>query len=248
MRILAASAVLLVVAVGCGGGNPPPAPTTPATNPIATAPPPAKVDLSPVPEPTGLVVVGRIAKPDSILRAVGTWTGLPLPGGNELVRSVTDDAVAASIDFSQPVDGAVILAGSRGAPKPLWAFALPVKSFDDAKGKLGAKHRLTATTNGAFKIEGMGASGVLGGDRGHDDEEDELDCVLAPAVTPPSSGRIVCGAEEELTPYLTRTLPKQTFATDLHVEMRFGPVRGPVSDLRAQLPILARTLMGQQSQ
>jgi hypothetical protein len=248
MRIFAGWAAVLVVAVGCGGGNPPPAPTTPATNPIATAPPPAKVDLSPVPEPTGLVVVGRIAKPDSILKAVGTWTGLPLPGGNELVRSMTDEAVAASIDFSQPVDGAVILAGSRMAPKPLWAFALPVKSVDDAKAKLGAKHRLTATTNGAFKIEGLGASGVIGGEKGRDDEDDELDCVLAPAVSPPNSGRIVCGADEELTPYLTRTLPKQSFPTDLHVEMRFDPVRGPVSDLRAQLPILARSLMGSQTQ
>lgn len=248
MRIFAASLALVSLAVGCGGGTPPPAPTTPTTNPIATAPPQAKVDLSPVPEPTGLVVVGRIAKPESILKAVGAWTGLPLPGGNELVRSVTDDAVAASIDFSQPIDGAVVLAGSRSAPKPLWAFALPVKSVDDARNKLGAKHRLTPTTNGAFKIEGLGSSGVLGGDRGHDDDEDELDCVLAPAVSPPNSGRIVCGAEQELTPYLTRTLPKQTFANDLHVEMRFEPVRGPVSDLRAQLPILARTLMGSQTQ
>jgi hypothetical protein len=219
----------------------------PATNPVATAPP-AKVDLSPVPEPPGLVVVGRITKPDAILKAVGTWTGLPLPGGNELVRSMTDDAVAASIDFSQPVDGAAVLAGSRNSPKPLWAFALPVKSFDDAKGKLGSKHRLTATTNGAFKIEGLGSSGAIGGDRGHEDDEDELDCVLAPAVSPPNSGRIVCGADEELTPYLTRTLPKQTFPNDLHVEMRFEPVRGLVSDLRGQLPILARTLMGSQTQ
>jgi hypothetical protein len=249
MRIIAGCGALLVCAIGCGGGNPPPAPTTPATNPIATSPPPAKVDLSQVPEPTGLVVIGRVSKPESIIKAVGAWTGLPLPGGNELVRSITDDAVAASIDFSQPIDGAVILAGSRSVPSPKWAFALPVRSMDDARNKIGAKHRLTATTNGAFKIEGLGAGGVMGGDRGHDDEdEDELDCVLAPAVTPPSSGRIVCGAPDELTPYLTRTLPKQSFPTDLHVEMRFEPVRGPVNDLRAQLPILARTLMGSQTQ
>lgn len=251
MRILAGCAVMLVstsLAVGCGGSNPPPAPTAPATNPIAATPPLGRVDLSPVPEPTGLIVVGRISKPEAILKAVGTWTGLPLPGGNELVRSVTDEAVAASIDFSQPVDGAVVLAGSRSAPKPLWAFSLPVKSVEDAKTKLGAKHRLTATTNGSFIIEGLGAAGVIGGERGRDDEEDELDCVLAPAVMPPGSGRIVCGAQEELTPYLTRTLPKQSFPTDLHVEMRLEPVRGPVSDLRAQLPILARTLMGSQSQ
>lgn len=249
MRILAGCAVALVVAVGCGGSNPPPAPTTPQTNPIATVPPPAKVDLSPVPEPTGLIVVARVAKPESILKVVGTWTGLPLPGGNELVRSVTDEAVAAAIDFSQPVEAAVMLAGSRSAPKPLWAYSLPVRSLDDAKAKLGAKHRLTATTNGAFKIEGLGAAGVIGGDRGsHDDDDDDLDCVIAPAVTPAGSGRIVCGAQEELTPYLTRTLPKQTFPTDLHVEVRVDPVRGPVSDLRAQLPILARSLMGSQSQ
>lgn len=241
-------AALLMMAIGCGGGSPPPAPTTPATTPVATSGPPAKVDLSPVPEPAGLIVVGRIAKPEAILRAVGTWTGLPLPGGNELVRSMTNEAVASAIDFSQPIDGAVVLAGSRGSPKPLWAFSLGVKSVDDAKNKLSAKHRLTPAANGAYKIEGLGSTGVLGGDKGQDDDEEEMDCVLAPAVSPPNAGRIVCGAQEELTPYLTRTLPKQSFSTDLHIEVRVEPVRAPVADLRAQLPILARTLMGSQTQ
>jgi hypothetical protein len=65
-----------------------------------------------------------------------------------------------------------------------------------------------------------------------------------------TGARIVCGEKgglEALTPYLTRGLPKQSFPTDLHLEMRVDPVRGPVSDLRAQLPILARGLLGSQS-
>src|SRR5690242_3511947 len=126
MRLLAGFAALVVFAAGCGGGNPPPAPTAPATNPIAVSASPAKIDLSPVPEPAGLVLVGRIAKPDAVVRAAGGWTGLPLPGAAELVRSMTDDAVASAIDFSQPVDGAMVLAGTRGSPQPLWAFSVGV--------------------------------------------------------------------------------------------------------------------------
>lgn len=205
-----------------------------------------------MPEPEGLVAVGRIAKPDAILQTAGGWAGLPLPGGSELVRSVTDDAVADSVDLSQPVEGAVVLAGSRGSPKPLYAFAVAVRSFEDAKNKLSARHRVGPAPNGAIEIKDIGKEAALGGESGRgaedDDEDEESTCVLAHAS---SGARLVCGepaALESLTPYLTRTLPRASFASDVHVEVRFGPIRGPVSDLRAQLPILARTLLGSQSQ
>lgn len=233
----------------CGGGSPPPAPTTPATGPVATAPAAAKVDVSPVPEPEGLVAIGRVSKPDAIVKTVGNWTRLPLPGGSELVRSMTDDAVGSAVDLSQPVDVAAVLAGGRGSPKPLWAFSVGVRSFDDAKSKLATRHKLTPRANGALEIEGIGKDDAIGGDRAaEEDDADENGCVLAHAS---SGARIVCGepaALETLTPYLTRTLPRQTFPNDLHLEVRFGPVRQPVADLRAQLPILARGLLGSQSQ
>ncbi len=248
-RLAPLAPVSCVVLAACGGGAPPPAPTTPAT-PVATgqaATP--KVDTSAVPEPEGLVAIGRVAKPDAIVKTVGAWTRLPLPGGSELVRSMTDDAVGSAVDLSQPVDAAVVLAGGRGSPKPLWAFSVAVRSFDDAKNKLSSRHRLTPRANGALEIEGIGRDDAIGGERGGDeDDSDENGCILAHAS---SGARIVCGepaAIESLAPYLTRTLPRQTFPSDLHLEMRFGPVRQPVADLRAQLPILARGLLGSQSQ
>lgn len=249
-RLPMLSLVALGTLAACGGGAPPPAPTMPATTPVAKgqASPP-KIDVSPVAEPEGLVAIGRVSKPEAIVKTVGSWTRLPLPGGSELVRSMTNDAVGSAVDLSQPVDAAVVLAGGRGSPKPLWAFSVAVRSFDDAKDKLSSRHRLTPRANGSLEIEGIGKADAIGGERGEDDDDDDSNgCVLAHAS---SGARIVCGepaALESLTPYLTRTLPRQTFPNDLHLEMRFGPVRGPVSDLRAQLPILARGLLGSQSQ
>ncbi len=250
-RLPALSLFAFGTLAACGGGSPPPAPTTPAPLPVATGQASTpKIDVSPVPEPEGLVAIGRVAKPEAIVKTVGTWTRLPLPGGSELVRSITDDAVGSAVDLSQPVDAAVVLAGGRGSPKPLWAFSVAVRSFDDAKSKLSSRHRLTPRANGAFEIEGIGRDDAIGGDRGggEEDDGDENGCVLAHAS---SGARIVCGepaAVESLTPYLTRTLPRQSFPDDLHLELRFGPVRQPVADLRAQLPILARGLLGSQSQ
>lgn len=213
----------------------------------ASTPAAPKVDVSRVPEPEGLVALGRIAKPEAILKTAGGWAGLPLPGGSELVRSVTDDAVGAAVDLSQPVEGAVALGGSRSSPKPLWAFSVAARgSFEDAKATLSARHALTPVENGGLKIEGIGRDDAIA--REEDEDDDDNGCVLAHAVV---GARIVCGetpALEALTPYLTRTLPRESFPSDLHAEVRFGPIRGPVADLRAQLPILARGLLGSQSQ
>jgi hypothetical protein len=218
---------------------------------VATGPVVPPVDLSPAPEPEGLVVIGRVAKPEAILRTASGWARLPLPGADDLVRSLADDAVASSLDLTQPVDGAVVVVSGHGAPKPLYAFAAAVRSFEEAKSRLGARHRLTPAGNGGFDVHGIGRAEIEPG--GTDDEEDdELTCVLAHAasMSPAAGARLVCGepaALEALTPYLTRSLPRQSFPADVHAELRFAPIRKPVADLRMQLPILARGLLNTQS-
>lgn len=249
--VIGASAAL----AACGGAQPPPPVPTTAPLPVAVTPPAPPPDLSPVPEPEGLVVVGRISKPEAILKTVGSWTRLPLPGGADLVRSISDDSVGDSVDLSQPVDGAVVLGGTKRDPRPLIAVSVAVRSLDDAKAKIGARHKLIPGKNGSFLIEGLGAGG--GGrstisERGHrdheaDDEDEGETCSLAPAS---SGARLVCGerdAIDALTPYLTRGTPRQSWPADVHLEVRAAPLREALTQVRAALPFLARSLMGNSS-
>lgn len=210
-----------------------------------------------------MVVIGRIRKPEAIVSTIGGWVKFPIPPANELARQVADDAVADSIDLSQPVDAAVSVGISRRGVDPLWAISIAVKGFDFAKAKLGESHRLTPAGNGSFRVEGIGKRQPSRGrgpmppppdgrrgppdvDDGSDDGGDEdVGCVIAHAVG--GSGRLVCGASaglEALAPYLTRTMPKSEWPSDIHIEVRPEPVRAPLSELRGQIPILARGMMG----
>lgn len=209
------------------------------------------IDTSPVPDPPGLVVVGRVRKPDAIVAAVGSWTRLPLPSGADLVRSITDDSVADAVDLSEPVDLAVSVGLTRGGIAPLFAFSVSVKSYEGAKEKLSERHRLVASDNGQLRIEGIGSKKKRSKARPLDETEDDGDetsedgdgCVLAPAAV---GGRIVCGegaALAALVPYLSRTLPRERWTSDLHLEVRPEPIRAPVETM---LPAAARAVAGSQ--
>ncbi len=244
---LAASAASMLALAACGGA-PPVAPVVPkpAAPLVAPEPPP---DVTAVPEPAGLVLVGRVAKAEAILKTLGSWTRLPLPGGADLVRSIADDSVAESVDLSQPIDGAVSLGGGVRDPRPLIAVSVAVRSFDDAKAKLSAKHKLTKGKNGQLWVEGIGRAAASdrgrSKEKGEDDGDDEGDsCVLAHAS---SGARLVCGerdAVDVLSPYLTRTVPRQTWPSDIHVEVTLAAIREPLGQVRAALPMLARSMLG----
>lgn len=251
--------------VACGGGAPPPAPTAPAPRaPVAVAPPPPAPDLSAVPEPEGLVVVGRVQRPQAILDAVGTWTRLPLPPGSELVGSMIDEGLGTVVDLSQPVDGAALVKGAGRSPSLLAAVSIPVRSLEEAKARLGETHRIESGPNGQFFVHGVGRPGASkpakapkrpgrarGRERDDIDEEEDDDgegCVLAPA--PGSTARLVCGerdALDALVPYLTRTAVRQAYTSDVHVELRPAPVKQPLLQLRAGIPLLARSVLGSSS-
>lgn len=238
----------MLALAACGGGAPPPAPVVPS-KPVAVAPPEPPPDVTAVPEPTGLVLVGRVSKADAILKTLGTWTRLPLPGGADLVRSIADDSVADAVDVSQPIDGAISLGGGVRDPKPLIAVSIAVRSFDDAKTKLSSKHKLTPGKNGQLWVEGMGRAAMGESksrprEKGEEDDDDNETCVLAHAS---SGARLVCGEREAidaLSPYLTRTVPRQTWNSDIHVEVSLGAIREPLGQVRAALPVLARSMLG----
>jgi len=248
--------LLLLAATACGS-PPPPQPVTspPPTNPIVVEKE-KPIDVSPVPDPPNLILVGRITKPDALVQAAAAWTKLPLPSGADLVRSIADDSVGDVVDLTQPIDVAGTIGLSRHGIDPLFAFSVSVKSFDQARGRLGSQHKLVPIGNGALRVVGIGKHSRppppprMPGEAPRDDDDDDDDgdgCVLAHAM---QGARIVCGesaALESLVPYLTRTLPRQTWTSDVHLELRPEPVRGPLAELRGSLPALARSMMGSQS-
>jgi len=247
LPFLAASLASMLALAACGGA-PPAAPMTPS-KPLPVAIPEPPPDVTAVPEPAGLVLVGRISKATGILKTLGTWTRLPLPGGADLIRSIADDSVADAVDLSQPIDGAIALGGGMRDPKPLIAVSVAVRSFDDAKAKLSSRHKLTPGKNGQLFVEGIGRPDVNEGrgrskEKGEDDDEEGETCVLSPAS---SGARLVCGEREALdalSPYLTRTVPRQTWSSDIHVEVSLAAVREPLGQVRAALPVLARSMLG----
>lgn len=240
----------LLLLAACGSPPPgPAAPTPPAPDlkPQAKEPP---VDVSAIPEPPNLVMVARLNKPDAIVHTVAGWTRLPLPGGKELVRQV-NETLADVIDLNQPLDAAVAVTLSRHGVDPQFAFSLGVKSFDEAKSIVTQRYKADPVTNGGLKIHGLldkSSSRERRAEQEDDDDDDRELCVLAHA--PNDAGKLVCGpsaAVDALTPYMSRTMSRETWKSDLHIEVRPEPIRGPLSEMRGALPMLARSLTGSHS-
>jgi hypothetical protein len=224
---------------GCGGdGGAKPA-ASPA--PVAAAPAPAAVDLSPVAAPSDLIAVGRFAKPLTFVGTVLGWAstqmpGLPAPGPRELSQAIAGEDVGEVIDASKPVDF-VLVAGRGGGITPSLVVSASVKSVDAARAAL-SRYTLKAIDNGAFRVDGLGAA--------TGDEDDLRTCILAPAAGP-SPARLVCSddraAAERLAPYLTRTVARADYPSDVHVEMSAAPFRPMVERLRRNLPALTLALL-----
>jgi hypothetical protein len=137
------------------------------------------------------------------------------------------------------------VSGRAADPKVLSAISVPVRSFDDAKTKLSARHRLTEGKNGGSWIEGIGGRPASReGSQSDDRDDDEQQCLLAHGN---AGDRIVCGereAVESLAPYLSRTMPKLAFTSDVHFELRTTPMRQYATQVRALVPLLTRGVIG----
>jgi hypothetical protein len=218
------------IAVSCGS-PPPPAPP-PAPAPVATEKAPPPPDVTAVPRPDTLVVFARFSKPDATLKVVGEWTHLPIPGADVLADLIGVAGAGKVIDLSQPVDVAVAMGGDAHDPTPRIAVSAAVRSLEEARGFFTEKYKVSPGANGATRIEGL------------DDPDDE--CDLVPSVGGATT-RLVCadGAAtiEALGPWLSRSAPRDSYAQDLHVDVRFAPLRPIVQSFRGMLPmILSRVL------
>jgi hypothetical protein len=153
----------------------------------------------------------------------------------DLNRAVAGEDIGEVIDLDQPIDMALVN-GGRGLI-PAWAVSAGVRSLEAARSGLSEHYTLAPGDNGAYWIRpvGEGAQGTT-----------ERPCEVVPSAGS-SPFRLVCGASEEalgyLAPYLTRTSPRQTWESDVHVELYTEPIKPFAKMLRLQAPSLLESLL-----
>jgi len=228
------------VVASCGGGAFAPAPAVPVQA-VASAPLPPPPDLRPAPDPSGLVVSGRLGRLAGLLATVHGWSSLPMPQSEQVTELLIGQAAGPLVDLDQPIDFAVASTGEGTHVRPLAAVSAGVKDVDAAKAALSQHYKLAPAENGALLIQGPGGAGQEDAD-GDGDEGDHRACELAPAYGAAST-RLVCGLDakalSELGPWLTRTATRATSASDLHVDVRVQPVKPAVSGLKRMFSVVA---------
>ncbi len=237
------------LACGCALRRPPAALPPPAAATVAAPAPP---DLSPTPEPEGLVAFARATKPSEAIKVVGGWVQMPMPGPAEVGSLVAGESTGNLIDLDQPIDFALAMHGRE----PRGAISAAVRSLDEARAAF-SKYKLVPAANGAFRVEGLGkpAEDPGGAPQDQDSKVDKDDdergearvCQLVPAFGPAAT-RLICAESlatlHELAPWLARTATRATYPADLHVELRLAPLRPLVDQMRRVLPMFAGSALG----
>lgn len=234
--------------LACAAQTPPPATAVAVTAP-PPAPPPA--DVTAVPAPDNLIVVGRFSRPVASSKIATDWAHLPELDGSDFVDGLLEGFTESKpkaklgvvVDPAAPIDYAVTLEPRIGA-EPAYAMALGVRSLDAAKAALGVAYDLTPGDNGILRIEARRATPA---EAPKGEEDAAKPCELAPSAGA-SAYRLVCGSSHEaltaLGPYLTRTAPRQTIASDAHVEFRAQPLKGLATLGRLQGPAILNAVLG----
>ncbi|MEO6421028.1 MAG: hypothetical protein ABIP39_16570 [Polyangiaceae bacterium] len=233
------------------GGAPPPEPTVlpaVAAKPVTIAAAPA--DVSAVPEPKTMLMFANIAKPAQALRVVGGWTNMPMPAADEASELLTGATIGRAIDLEKPVSVAVASDPSGRSVKPIYAISVAVVSLEEAKKALSERFKMTASSGGIIKLDELKHDKRDRGDEDDDDDGDNRKCELIPAYGAAAT-RLICGGTDSalllLGPYLARTATRATFPSDLHVDLRLEPVKPMVTQGRAMLPMLVRSILGSQA-
>jgi hypothetical protein len=248
--LLTVCACLLAVAPACGGSAP--APVAPAlARSAAPAPLPPPPDVSPVAEPKGIVVYGRLSKPSASFSILHAWTNLPVPEAERVTELVANAPFGPLLDLDRPIDLAIAVPGGR-MNQVVAAVAAPVKDPEMSRALLSERYKLVPGDNGVTLIQKAGDSPPKDTTDDDDDKEgdsdDERACELAPAYGD-APVRLVCGSDARalsvLGPWLARTAPRSSFPADLHLELRLQPVRPAIDQQKRMLgPVLSGMLGG----
>lgn len=246
-------AALCALPLACGGA--PAAPQAPAAaKPVASAPPPPPPDLSPVPDPQGLVVTGRLSKAGASLGIVHGWSKLPMPESAQVTELVTSEAIGPVVDIDQPIDFAVAVSGSGMQLHPVVAVSAAVKDPDKVKASLADRYKLVPGDNGTTLIQGLGKPAPADDDQDGSPDDgggSERTCELAPAYGA-APVRLVCGfspkALTELGPWLTRTATRAPSTdADAHLEVRMAPLKPTIEEQKRFLGLLIGGVLGGQA-
>jgi hypothetical protein len=219
----------------CCGGAPPLAPA-PTPAPAAAPSPPPPPDVTAVPAPAGLIAYARLSKPSQAMKTALGWAHLPPLRPAELNSALAGENIGDVVDLDQPIDVALVNGGTGLVPA--WAVSAGVRSLEAARSALSERLTLAPGENGAFWIRPAGEGAKKG--------TTERPCEIAPAAGP-MPFRLVCGASEEalgyLAPYLTRTSPRQTFESDMHLELYSEPLKPFAKMMRSQAPALLESML-----
>src|SRR5262249_10257016 len=130
-----AGAIATAALLAACGSAPPPTSAPPPAVPAAAPPAPAAVDLSEVPEPAAIVRLARWKSPEAWAHTIEHWTAVKLDLQEMLSEILPDAKLSSLVATDAPIDGVVALdpAASERDPAPFAAFAIGLKSLDDAK-------------------------------------------------------------------------------------------------------------------
>lgn len=188
---------------------------------------PARADLTPVPAPDELFLVGRLANPAKVVDTIAAWSKLPIDWRQMLAKE--EPGLERVVYLDAPVELAVALdpAGTGTLPQPLAVVSVGLTSLESAVELARQKGEpVRQIRPGVFRVGGGGDS-----------------CAIAAALGK-APARLVCGDRPEdvdaLLPYATRGLPnEQLGAADFHLELRAEPVRRRHSRELRQLKLFA---------
>jgi len=222
-RVFALS-LLVSTAVGCGGGQPP-APKTPvpAAKEEPREPLEEAADLSPVPAPKNLVLVGRLQRPITVVDTMSRWAGLPLSIRQLLGEHAWLEPVVA---WDAPVQVAGVVEG-KTTPQPIAVVTVGLTGVDRAVAALrdqGISIRRVAP--GVYQLAG-----------------DQPSCFVA-AARGQAPARLVCGENardvERLLPFATRGLPDLPAGKpDLEIEFTAEPLQRMFAQQLSNLTFLS---------
>src|SRR5579862_4293228 len=130
--------------LGCSDNPAPVTPGQPAAVAAPATPAAPPVDLAPVAEPADIVVTARWKNPNATLGGLTSCLGIPSEVGGSTARALVDKAlsnafrggvdgkpIAEAVALDASIDLVVALdQGKRGQPQALFAFSIPLTSFD----------------------------------------------------------------------------------------------------------------------
>ena len=228
-------ASLLAFMAGCGAATPAPPAAKVAEVPDTTARAAPAIDLSPVAEPPGIVLVAHARAPMDLLQTGFGWLGLAIP---------VDHLLPTFGPKPVPLDrrgGFDVIAVTEGGPTPVTRFAvsIPILSLAELKEALGDVVIWEPIENGALRAAARpGTTSPIASAL-----TQEGRCAIAPSVGD-AKARLVFAEGDTLSsvlPYLTRTVPLAPHAHNLSVELRPDFVLHPpatpyLDELRGALP------------